>query len=514
MSNEFTEKYFKPCVKEFVSTVLLIDDQLEYGEPEYLPSIENESLVVPKQGVVQPSVKDETISFSSENKKEGIKRKVYVTDLIKSFSKEELLVTPINPKKLDARNKEECIDILLNLASKSDVIILDWDMNISFTDTERFASNELAKNLIEKLNQDNKYRLVMIYTADNENDVIKELKTTSNIEVKIYVKTKISGNAVIEEYNNLAEKINNDFLTDRRGLLGAALIKSLTLLRKSSYSMLSSLKPEYDIALLYHRILLLNPERITDFCSEMLQDEILSHISPADITYYLQKDAFKEYISERKIQLNFKRNEKGNRRLVEKNKLDKLLENGYKSYFSEKTSSDIAKGKHLDFIVKDGDSSKLKEFSYYSSMISSDVKPNLKLGCIVKLDEKYYLCIQPLCDTERLPKKEELTDKTPPVFLFLTLDKNSQMDFFIQENSSFIGLKVNYSGVITMPVFGNQDGVVPLIDKKYKLYDEQELNYISCLKPMFAQKIANNFAANISRVGIDQFEWLRLKGRD
>ena len=40
------------------------------------------------------------------------------------------------------------------------------------------------------------------------------------------------------------------------------------------------------------------------------------------------------------------------------------------------------------------------------------------------------------------------------------------------------------------------------------------LKYICCLKPMFAQKIANNFAANISRVGIDQFEWLRLKGRE
>ncbi len=512
MSNEFTENYFKPCVKDFISTVLLIDDQLEYGEPPSIPVVDGATLITPKQGEFKPYVEEHTLVVSSNA--DDSKRKVYVTDLIKSFSKEKLLVTPINPKKLDAQNKEECIDILLNLASKSDVIILDWDMDVSFTETECFTSNELAKNLIEKLNQDNKYRLVMIYTADNENDVKNELKTTSNIEVKIYVKTKISGSAVIEEYNNLAKKINIDFLTDKRGILGAAFLNYLTSLRKSSYSMLNALKTEYDTALLYHRILLSNPDKIIDFCSEMLKDEILSHIFPEDISVYLKKEAFKDFLLERKSTLNFKTETNGVRKSIEGSELDKLLEIGYKSYFSEDISKDIAKGKHLDFIVQDSDLSKLKEFSYYSSMISSDVQPNLKLGCIVKLDGKYYLCIQPLCDTERLPKKEELTDKTPPVFLFLTLDKNSQMDFFIKESSSFIGLKVDYSGVITLPVFGNQEGVVPLIDKKYVLYNEKELNYICCLKPMFAQKIANNFAANISRVGIDQFEWLRLKGRD
>lgn len=510
MSNEFTAKYFQPCVREFVSTVLLIDDQLSYMEPVQ-PSLEQETLVIPQQGVVQPYVENNALVFPSSD---DSKRQVYVTDLIKSFSKEGLLVTPINPKTLGAQNKEDCIKILLALAAKSDVIILDWDMNITFSEGEGFSSNELAQTLIKKLSQDNKYRLVMIYTADNENDVKRELETSSNIDVKIYVKTRITGSDVVENYNKLAKKIYNDFLTDRQGLIGAALIKSLTILRKSSYSMLSALKSEYDIALLYHRILLSKPEKITDFCSEMLQNEILSHISPVDITYYLQKNAFKEYILERKIQLNFKKREDGKRKLIVKKKLDMLLERGYKSYFSEKTSSDIAKGKHLDFIVQDNDSKKLKEFSYYSSMISSDIQPNLRLGCIVRLNEKYYLCIQPLCDTERLPQKEELKNKTPPSFLFLSLDKNSQMDFLIQENSSFIGFRVDYAGVITWSVVGNQDGVVPLIDKKYILYDGLELNYICCLKPMFAQKIANKFAANISRVGIDQFEWLRLKGRE
>lgn len=194
--------------------------------------------------------------------------------------------------------------------------------------------------------------------------------------------------------------------------------------------------------------------------------------------------------------------------------MDNLLKFGYKSFFDDDIASLIAKGKHLDYIIQDSDLNKLKAFSYYSSMISSDIKPNLKLGCIVKLGDNYYLCIQPLCDTERIPRKGDIKDNNPPNFLFLSIIKNSQMDFFIKAGDNFIGMRVDYSSTTVMPVFGNEDGVVPLCDNKYMLYDDKQLEYVACLKPMFAQKIANNFAANISRVGIDQFEWLRLKGRE
>ena len=509
MSNEFTEKYFQPCVREFVSTVLLIDDQLSYMEPVQ-PSLEQETLVIPQQGVVQPYVENNALVFPSSD---DSKRQVYVTDLIKSFSKEGLLVTPINPKTLGAQNKEDCIKILLALAAKSDVIILDWDMNVSFDEGDGFSSEKLSKELINRLNADNKYRLIMIYTADKEQDVIGSLPVTSNIKIKIYGKSNTTG-TVIKEYDELATQVNIDFLAEKKGLLGAALLTSLSALRKSTYSMLNTLNSDHDEALLYHRILLTNPEKVTDFCTELIQDELLSHISSETVKIDLQLDVFKNYINEKNIKFRFKSGETGERKEVENDEWDNLLKFGYKSFFDDDIASLIAKGKHLDFIIQDSDVNKLKAFSYYSSMISSDIKPNLKLGCIVKLGEDYYLCIQPLCDTERIPRKDEIKDNNPPKFLFLSIIKNSQMDFFIKTGDKFIGMRVVYSSTTVMPVFGNEDGIVPLCDNKYMLYDDKELEYVACLKPMFAQKIANNFAANISRVGIDQFEWLRLKGRE
>ena len=74
MSNKITKKVL--CVKDFVSTVLLIDDQLIYSEPEPTPLVDGKTLVIPQQGVVQPYVENDALKFPSPD---DSKRKVYVS---------------------------------------------------------------------------------------------------------------------------------------------------------------------------------------------------------------------------------------------------------------------------------------------------------------------------------------------------------------------------------------------------------------------------------------------------
>ena len=108
MSNEFTENYFKPCVKDFVSTVLLIDDLLEYNE-----STNMSGTVVPLTPPVQgnagmdPNGESHEVLANGEETGDAEKRTIQIAELIKYFSKENLLVTPINPQKLNAQNKDE-----------------------------------------------------------------------------------------------------------------------------------------------------------------------------------------------------------------------------------------------------------------------------------------------------------------------------------------------------------------------------------------------------------------------
>lgn len=516
MSNEFTEKYFQPCVQKFVSTVLLIDDQLSYNEPVQ-PHIEKETLVIPKQGSVHPYVENETLEIPSPD---DSKRQVYVTDLIKSFSKEGLLVTPINPKTLDAQNKEDCIKILLALAAKSDVIILDWDMKVSFYEGGCFTSEELSKELLTRLNADNKYRLVMIYTADKEKDVKDNLPDTSNIEIKIYGKSKTTG-TIIKEYDELATQVNIDFLAKKKGLLGSALLTSLSALRESTYSMLNTLNTDFDEALMYHRMLLSDPDKITDFCKDVINDEIFAHIESTSIESFFTKEAFLNFITDYGIKIIAKKTSDSQACEISKEDLTKLLENGYTDFFDTQIQALISRGENLEFLVPPDKEELMKSFSYYSTMLSGAIKLNLRLGCIVKNDKDYFLCIQPPCDSERIDKlKKSGKCKNPQNFLFLKLEKkDNNISFFVKESTSYQGLRLRYKAIETFLFAGDSNGFVSQNnDGDFITYSPDgnpiTLKYICCLKPMFAQKIANNFAANISRVGIDQFEWLRLKGRE
>lgn len=517
MSNEFTEKYFQPCVREFVSTVLLIDDQLSYREPVQ-PALEQETLVIPQQGVAQPYVENNSLVFPSSD---DSKRQVYVTDLIKSFSKEGLLVTPINPKTLGAQNKEDCIKILLALAAKSDVIILDWDMNMSFDEGDGFSSEELSKELINRLNADNKYRLIMIYTADKEQDVIRSLPETSNIEIKIYGKSNTTG-TVIKEYDELAKQVTVDFLASRKGLLTLFLLKSLTYLRYSTYSMLDSLKSDFDKSVLCHYLLLNNDSDFQNFCEDVIYDEIFGYLEQCNASEVLKNEVIQYVINENKI--SYQSDQTDNK------EYDELIK--YIDSLGKKIE-DSTKKNMKTFLMKklaDTEITMLKEFSIFVSTLDKDAVQNLHLGCVVKKGDDYYLCLQPACDSVRIPSKESIESKldensnkkqpVPKSFVFLKLEKSEdKVDFYIQNTSEIIGLYVIYNQVENFYFSGDNDGLVSLSREGfYETYATEDasikFSFVCCLKPMFAQKIANNFAANISRVGIDQFEWLRLKGRE
>lgn len=515
MSNAFTENYFTPCVKKFVSTVLLIDDLLEFQDASPV-SETNMQLTTPTQGYVQNkgidnNSEEHTDSGSSAGQ---TKRAIQTTELIRTFSKENLLVTPINPQKLASQTRQDCVLILIKLAEKADVIILDWEMSVSFSDGTSITTSELSTQIIECLKSDKKYRLVIIYTADNPESI--DVSTSENIEIKKYCKNPIHDN-YYKTYEQLAVQISDDYLSSKKGILSSALLDALTRLRHSTYSMLSSLHKDYDTALLYHRILLTNPDKINDFCGGIIADEILSHISPDAIKVNLDKEVFKNYIDENEIQLEFKQNQ-SSRVALNEEQLNSVIDRGYSAFFSTTRANQIAHGEKLDYIIKDDDIEKLKAFSYYSTMQSEQEAPYLRLGCIVKETNTFYLCIQPPCDSERItPSNETGICDNPQNFLFLKLSENeNKISFYVKEGNCFKGLQLTFKAVETFLFAGDRNGFVSTDSNgDYVTYCQNDsatkLHYVCCLKPMFAQKIANEFAANISRVGIDQFEWLRLK---
>ncbi len=144
--------------------------------------------------------------------------------------------------------------------------------------------------------------------------------------------------------------------------------------------------------------------------------------------------------------------------------------------------------------------------------------PRLTLGTLIKQElpegaevreERYYLCIQARCDSVRVNALRK--------FLFLPLEKadNSKFHFVIEEND-FTKLRIKKEAfeLRTIKFEPNSEHQVVLAsedDGKYFFdsnHDERFI-WLADLKEAHAQREVNNFAAKISRVGLDESEWLR-----
>jgi hypothetical protein len=499
MSSEFSDEYFTPCVKEFVSTVLCIDDQLDYESDTQNAEI----LTIPTQGT------DISVRENLENNLTEKKKNIYAPDLIKAFSEKKILITPLNPNDLKPGNRSSCETVILSIAQKADVIIFDWELEIKFSDGTSVSDETISKNIIKKLINDDRYHLIIIYTWEQEATIRAMLPSDFNgKDIKIYGKAGSIGTDV-RTYPELAESIVNDYLSDKKGLLAGALISDLSDLRNATSKMLNRLKPEFNLGVIIHCILLSESNKTGDFISEIIRNEILSQLSDDRCN-----ENKVDYSSLECIQKYYNEMQNGKIEIKGENITDENFIN-----LLEKKGNFKIKDIQKEFL-KPCHENDMASFSYYTMMQNKMEHMNLKLGCIVKKGTTYLLCIQPLCDTERIQTPKQIYEKNtePREFLFLQLEEtSSKIDFYVDDNG-YKGLSVKYTNYKTYKFVGDEKGLVSMEKKYFQIFprcskEPTLLEYIDCLKPMIAQKILNEFAAHVSRVGIDQFEWLRLKGR-
>ena len=146
---------------------------------------------------------------------------------------------------------------------------------------------------------------------------------------------------------------------------------------------------------------------------------------------------------------------------------------------------------------------------------------SLGLGVIVHncVDDKYFLCLQPVCDSVRL---EEDT-----VFLFVELSKSDDdrwkrsshiivkgsgatVQLFCEAKSDKCYVAAfspdrRYQRVLEKK---SNEGIPEFVDKCKKKYV-----WVDQLKPSHAQRAVENLARDLSRVGLTESVWLRLLGK-
>lgn len=461
---------------------------------------------------------------------------------------------------------EKTTDPIFNSAYDSDVLILDWKINQVYGDT----AIEIIKSILDKDVKDGRrLRFIVIYTAyESLNNISSRIQTVlqkygqvekldeecilvqDSVKISIFAKENTPLNArykkrVIKE-SELPNKIIEEITSVFCGLLPNVAIMSISCLRDQTFKLLKLFDRELDPAFLAHRCLLEYPEDASELLFDLIIGSLASILdynefqdwcSSREIESWLKQNNFTEKtykINKRNLQIN-------TRELIEWQK--KGFSEAIKNIWARQNNGEFLNQEVIDKKLRYGDLHKdchkyfspimkenvNEEFSILTHQKSNisilNYKPKLQLGTIIKgtKTKKYWFCLQQKCDSVRIKENDNRR------FLFLPLDEvNKKFNFISFENEKYIKLKINLvtyelrtirfkgnaKGVVRARKFGTSNKYLfcPIYNKKHDKHDkkvDENFEWILDLKDAHAQRIANDYASNLARVGLDESEWLR-----
>ena len=386
-----------------------------------------------------------------------------------------------------------------------------------------------------------------------------------NLQIKIYAKKATQrapqDTSILKNEEELVESIIEDFTKQVAGLVPNMALQSLAELRKNTHKILGIFSKELDEAYLSHRMLLPHPKDAENFMIDLFIAEIQSILEDSSkstdtltlnqivswveknfdddrfIRFFIngacdfQNDAIQEKLKRKYPSLqtaDFKISDQINEKLLEDksillNVMKKIFEKGF-----EKSKCILLKEK--DTNRKAIEPRCFTKNLYYTDEIAAQICndfailstikkrynspiPSMTLGTIVKDEKnKYFICIMPRCDAARIG-----TGNTSFPCLPLSQD-NDNFELIIKEREAYVTLKIDFkSKKLTIIELNKEEGnnTQPLYaileDDKLIFKDRENKKYywLANLKRDKAQAILNKFAAQLSRVGFNESEYLR-----
>ncbi|MDO8700484.1 MAG: response regulator receiver domain [Deltaproteobacteria bacterium] len=519
------------AAERFLQTAVFIDDKI-YDRST--GSVSDPKILL-KPGLARKSALRSAEPTSTTKEKSAIDEPPTIDryspqEIVTSFAKKRILCSLYQPKQ-DASVGQSSDVYQLCLAS--DIVIIDWDL---YGDAGAKAS-DLVCNLIEESLKDIPWqmRLVLIYTDEKNlfdvaNRIFERLQktlkdavvpirnglvlTTSNSWIAVFGKpgerTAQYQSFIIPE-DQLAEHSILEFSKMASGMLQGAVLYGLSKIRENSRKILSKFNASLDPAFLTHRGLSL-PDDASDHVLPLLMAEIQSVledqlpnpiVSEALIedwcaSVWTPRSHAKSAISSgdpRKVAREFcLKGPKAVQSVVTKKKLYTFLHESLTS-----------KANHQLAVL-------MSQRTHYG-----EASRRLKLGTILKDEKgKFFLCLQPVCDSVRIEE--------PRKFLLAELDcvNGTQFNAVVEHENNWFELcykpKVFSSVLVEFRPSGT-DGFVIATEEKQDLFiftakGKRKYYWVAQLKAEHAQREAEEFAHQLSRVGLTESEWLRLMAKN
>ncbi len=509
------EDFQKDAAKSFLNSVLIVDDRISFFESDI--NINSGNIQIPDEFEKNEDIETSVAQIN--------KATLNAQELIKSFCEKNIHCTPYKYE----------TSFPYELAKKSDVLVLDWELPLC-------DARSILTELLDK--QNHRMRFVCIYTnspteaiaqieklnftdielCEHENNSCRfnyRDKDSNKISCRILV---ISKNEVDEA--KLALTVIDNFAGLCDGFIESILLIALSELREKSFNLMETYHKDLDLPSFTHFFnLYFSNETCREAQSLYLQfllglicDDINAIITNSDkIAKIATTNKILEPISCIDT-LTFNDDEK--RLKAEIGNLKNLFICDFSGTFAEhinKICNSFTPPLTKDNVKKiqlSHNKNLHLELSYinctYKYYLHSEKM--MKFGTIVKNIETdtFYICIMPLCDGLRL------TDNQHNVPLLPLEEVNDEhFNYVVFENNKYLPLKVvkkphlrieNYSFQVS-----KDTKTIISEENFFKIDGKNKFKWIAELKKCFVQDLLHKIAAEYSRIGMDQFEWLRKK---
>lgn len=459
-----------------------------------------------------------------------------------------------------APQKDIDIDNCIDAINKADAVVLDWNLQLKQTETynplDDDEDDERGKYTLKIIDEilgdagDSKIKLIIIYTGESdlhginnqiadkfskygiERDNIDTACYKKNIRLVVRAKETAQFNYVeqyrdkIVKYEDLPDEIVNEFTRLTIGLLSNYALSAISIIRDNTSSILGVFSPDIDAAFLGHYVSIDNSDDAILMLSELLGSAMSDLIKAdrLDIQSWIKLWIDHFASNQRNIQFagrNIEINANALKNIVDITNGELYKKLNAASYdFSANKEEKYRKDAIKLFSTNEDTNTPnylLAKLIQHKNIFSSkQTTHRLSTGTIVKIEQngisKYLLCIQQRCDSVRLKEGVQRN------FLFLPLiEGNGGEAVVIDAHKHLILNKKSYAlESYTFSATKNETSVITQIKGGKKVFVDVNNNlfeWVAELKELFAQHLVALYAAELSRVGIHNSEWIRLIGK-
>ena len=541
------DRLSRRVASEFLNTVVVVDDQalLSVSTAGAGPRV----LKTPGRqgGTSDASLESPAAGTDSVHRLDAKK-------LIDSFARIGVLCAVLRPQEQEI---ETFAGTLSPITVTSDVVVLDWVLH-EFKQGQK--TMEIIKDLLKSSGPDRgRARLIIVYTGENDLDQIAgairaalKLGEQSGSDdpftiergaarICIYAKEQSRLPAAKRnrriEIGRLPEIVVTEFANMTRGLVSNVALRSLAALRANTYQLLKRFHSELDPPYVTHSTLLA-PEEASDHLIPLIVSEIQAVLEDAQISNLANHRRVVQWLNHQLTRgLTFalpqhtteKEFRQGLAYLLEFGTSEAALEELFKDHpkfgvgllKSKKKAVEVVRDQLTKLVTIERDRDKVKdhELAVLMSVRSryASPSPHLALGSIVvetrRKRSQYLLCVQPRCDSVRLESERPF-----PFLPMKQVADDQKCDFIIEEKGETIRLRLNDKPfearmIRFAPATPSDKQVLARRVKSGRFFKAagttNKYRWVADLKPEHAQRVANEYAHELSRVGLTESEWLR-----